>query len=90
VEGELKMKVVKVDEGMRRQLATLGEEAILLDSAGNVLAHVITGERAKARLSEHATSLFDLEEATRIAAMEREGLPLSEVWKEIRAQESHG
>jgi hypothetical protein len=84
------MKVVKVDEAMRRQLSVLGEEAILLDSLGNVLAHVVTGEQAKARLAEYTSSLFDLDEARRIAATEREGKPLSEVWKEIRAQESHG
>ena len=79
------MKVVKADEAMRQQLKALGEEAILLDESGNVLAQVITGERAKARLYEHTHTLFDLDEARDIAATEGEGLPLAEVWKRIHA-----
>jgi hypothetical protein len=82
------MKVVKVDEAMRQQLATLGEEAILLDANGRVLAHLVSGERAKSRFLEHAHTLFDLAEVERSAATERTGHTCEEVKAHLKALET--
>ncbi len=83
------MKVVKVNEEMREQLAALGEETILLDTNGNVLAHVIMGVRAKTRMNEHLHTLFDLSEAERVAATERgEGYTIEEVKAHLKSLEA--
>jgi hypothetical protein len=83
------MNHVTADDSLRDLLRDLQEPVEIRDAQGQLLGHFtphISPERKA--LYERARQLFDLDEARRISAIEREGSSLAEVWKRIHARES--
>jgi hypothetical protein len=82
------MNYLTADASMCDHLRGIVEPVEVRDRSGRLLGvftpHVPPDVLAK---YEKVKQLFDLDEINRIAATEREGLPLAEVWKQIRAGE---
>jgi hypothetical protein len=86
------MTVLIADEVFLARLRGVVEPVEIRDPSGKLLGHytpALTPEEA-ARYAQ-IKGLFDLEEAERILAGERDqGRPLAEIWEEIRSPEKRG
>jgi hypothetical protein len=84
------MAHIIADENLQQALAGVIESVEVRTSDGILLGHYTPAIDARqALLHARYKHLWDLEEAERIAATEREGIPLAEVWKHIRSQEKN-
>jgi len=82
------MVILTADGSLQNLLQGVKETAEVRDKSGKVLGHytpVVTAEEAA--WYEKAKKLFDLEEAERVLASERDaGRPLQEFWQELQGQ----
>ena len=82
------MVILTADGSLQNLLQGVKEPAEVRDKSGKVLGHytpVVTAEEAA--WYEKAKKLFDLEEAERVLATERDaGRPLQEFWQELQGQ----
>ncbi len=82
------MVILTADGPLQNLLQGVKEPAEVRDKSGKVLGHytpVLTPEEAM--WYEKAKKLFDLEEAERVLASERDaGRPLQEFWQELQGQ----
>jgi len=82
------MVILTADGSLQNLLKGVKEPAEVRDKSGKVLGHytpVVTAEEAA--WYEKAKKLFDLEEAERVLATERDaGRPLQEFWQELQGQ----
>jgi hypothetical protein len=82
------MVILTADGSLQNLLQGVKEPAEVRDKSGKVLGHytpVVTAEEAA--WYEKAKKLFDLEEAERVLATERDaGRPLQEFWQELEGQ----
>jgi hypothetical protein len=77
-------KHVVADAGFIEALAGALEPVEVRNSHGMVIGHYTPVVDARqAELHARHSHIWDLEEADRIAATERDGLPLAEVWKRL-------
>lgn len=77
------------DKEMELSLRGILEPIEIRDALGQLLGHYVPYVSPERKAFYEKTSqLFDLDEVRRVAATEREGLPLAEVWKRIHARES--
>jgi hypothetical protein len=77
------------DEELESRLRGFLEPIEIRDVHGGLLGHYTPYVSPELKEKyEKTRQLFDLDEARRIAATEREGKPLSEVWKRILGQEN--
>ncbi len=85
------MNYLTADQELLERLAGIMEPAEIRDADGRLIGRftpVFADENEK---NERAAKYFDLVEAERILAEERDqGLPLAEVWKRIHAGEIQG
>jgi hypothetical protein len=85
------MSYLTADQALLDRLAGVMESIEIRDPSGKVLGRytpVFSDERER---SERAAKYFDLAEAERALAEEKnEGSSLAEVWKRIRAGETQG
>ncbi len=83
------MNHLTADKNICGWLRGVLEPTEIRDGKGKLLGVFTPQVSAELRAQyEKAKELFDLDEAQHIAATEREGLPLAEVWKRIHAHES--
>ena len=86
------MVILTADGPLQNLLQGVKEPAEVRDKSGKVLGHytpVLTPEEAA--WHEKAKKLFDLEEAERILAAERDaGRSLQEFWQELKGQKDAG
>ncbi|MFO0843704.1 MAG: hypothetical protein U0797_15120 [Gemmataceae bacterium] len=78
---------IVADEAVRNALSGVAEPVEIRTKEGVILGYYTPVDPKQAALHAKYSHIWDLEEVERIAATERGGVPLSEVWKEIRAQE---
>jgi hypothetical protein len=82
------MVILTADGPLQNLLQGVKEPAEVRDKSGKVLGHympVLTPEEAA--WYEKANKLFDLKEAERVLATERDaGRPLQEFWQELQGQ----
>jgi hypothetical protein len=78
---------IVADAGMQKALAGVVEPVEIRTSEGIILGHYTPVDPKQAALHAKYSHLFDLEEAERVAATQREGRPLAEVWERIRGGE---
>ncbi len=82
------MVILTADGSLQNLLQGVKETAEVRDKNGKILGHytpVLTLEEAA--WYEKAKKLFDLEEAERVLASERDaGRPLQEFWQELQGQ----
>ena len=84
------MPSLVIDEAVKTVLARLTTPTELRDKSGNILG-VFTPARTHRVLSpDELRGLFDLEEAERVAATERQGYSLGEVMEHLRSLERQG
>jgi hypothetical protein len=86
------MVILTADGPLQNLLQGVKEPAEVRDKSGKVLGHytpVLTPEEAA--WYEKAKKLFDLEEAERVLATERDsGKPLQEFWHELKGRKDAG
>lgn len=79
------MGQIIIDSHLQLQLEALATSTEVRTSDGRLLGHFTPArQRSVARVPPE--KLFDLKEAERIAATERDGIPLAEAWRQIRSQ----
>jgi hypothetical protein len=80
------------DEELQARLGGFLEPIEIRDQKGNVMGHYTPHVTAETRAAyERAKTLFDpAETERRIAAEHGKGIPLSEFWARLRAQEQQG
>jgi hypothetical protein len=86
------MVILTADGPLQNLLQGVKEPAEVRDKNGKILGHytpVLTPEEAA--WYEKAKKLFDLDEAERVLATERDaGRPLNEFWQELKGQKDAG
>lgn len=83
------MSTITADLTMKSVLSQVKDVAEIRDADGNLLGLFTPHTAEESELYKHATKLFDPAELERRKREEAgSGLPLEEVWKNIRAKES--
>ena len=86
------MVIITADGALQNLLQGVKELAEIRDKSGKVLGHYTpVAAEEEAELRDKVKDAFDLQEAERLLAAERDlGRPLKEFWRELKGQKDAG
>jgi hypothetical protein len=84
------MSYLTADASLQALLCGVKETVEIRDTSGKILGHYTPAPSPEEAARARAANLFDLAEAERVAATERDGAPLEEILRRLQSSGAKG